>query len=64
MSTLREDFEAWKRTMADGFDAWDACQWATERAANVVEQVGPKEGALKLVTEGFAAAIRGTGGGA
>lgn len=36
---------------------------ATERAAKVVEEVGPKEGALKLVTEGFAAAIRGTNGG-
>jgi len=32
---------------------------ATERAAKKVEEVGPKEGALKLVTEGFAAAIRG-----
>jgi hypothetical protein len=35
---------------------------ATERAAKVVEQVGPKEGALKLVAEGFAAAIRGDRG--
>ena len=34
---------------------------ATERAAMKVEEVGPKEGALKLVTEGFAAAIRGDG---
>jgi len=34
---------------------------ATERAAKKVEEVGPKEGALKLVTEGFAAAIRGDG---
>lgn len=36
---------------------------ATERAAKKVEEVGPKEGALKLVTEGFAAAIRGDRGG-
>lgn len=33
---------------------------ATERAAKVVEQVGPKEGSQKLVTAAFAAAIRGT----
>ena len=36
---------------------------ATERAAKKVEEVGPKEGALKLVTEGFAAAIRARTGG-
>lgn len=35
---------------------------ATERAAKVVEQVGPQGGALALVTAGFAAAIRGAGG--
>jgi len=38
---------------------WEGYQAATERAAKKVEEVGPKEGALKLVTEGFAAAIRG-----
>lgn len=34
---------------------------ATERAAKVVEQVGPKEGSQKIVTAAFAAAIRGQG---
>jgi hypothetical protein len=35
---------------------------ATERAAKKVEEVGPKEGSMALVTAGFAAAIRGDGG--
>lgn len=35
---------------------------ATERAAKKVEEVGPKEGSLALVTAGFAAAIRAAGG--
>lgn len=30
-----------------------------ERAARVVEEVGPKEGSIALVTKGFADAIRG-----
>jgi len=30
---LRAEFEAWKRTKNDGYDAWSAALWATERAA-------------------------------
>lgn len=37
MSTLREDFEAWKKTMDRGWDGWDAYQAATERAAKLAE---------------------------
>lgn len=36
---------------------------ATERAAKKVEEVGPKEGSMALVTAGFAAAIRSGGQG-
>jgi hypothetical protein len=37
MSDLKAAFEAWKRTQNDGYDAWDAVVWATERAATVCE---------------------------
>ena len=69
MSKLREDFDVWYRAMfaenpnrPGALTEWLAYQAATERAAKIVEEVGPK-GALTIVTEGFAAAIRGGDGG-
>lgn len=37
---LRAEFEAWKRTKNDGYDAWSAVLWATERAAKLCEELG------------------------
>ena len=63
---LREEFEAWKRSMSDGYDAWDAVLWATERAAKIVEfgepPLKPTGGRVEigeLARQAFAAAIRG-----
>lgn len=65
MPDLREEFEAWKRTMKDGFDAWDAVLWATERAAKLVESGPPPlklEGGRveigEMARNAYAAAIR------
>lgn len=76
MTTMRKSFEDWaiaegyaernrhglwfansvhERSLWIGYEA------ATERAAKVVEEVGPKDGPLALVTQGFATAIRGGG---
>jgi hypothetical protein len=59
----------WLKDVPEGATLFTADQMreailaATERAAKKVEEVGPNEGPLALVTAGFAAAIRGDAGG-
>ncbi|SDX15890.1 hypothetical protein SAMN05518669_103429 [Variovorax sp. YR634] len=58
---LRAEFEAWKRTKNDGYDAWDAVLWATERAAKIADEKAEHINSRWIALD-IAAAIRASGG--
>lgn len=53
MDASRKAFEAWKRTMMDGFNEWDAWQAATKQAVPEGYVVVPKEPTTEMCEAGY-----------